>query len=164
MSKGSDIAAEDPSRYSVSELVYRIRAVDGDDEEVAEILRDLHQWTFFGTAAVPQFGSGSWWLAHDGAKAVAFAGVVPSTHARNSGYLCRVGVLQKHQGRGLQRRLMRAVEVQARRIGWESIVSDTTDNRISANNFIRTGYRLYEPEVPWGWRNTLYWRKWLNRV
>src|SRR5262249_8304581 len=91
-------------------------------------------------------------------------GVVPSTHARNSGYLCRVGVLQKHQGRGLQRRLMRAVEVQARRNGWESIVSDTTDNRISANNFIRTGYRLYEPEVPWGWRNTLYWRKWLNRV
>ncbi len=163
MSKGSDIAAEDPSCFSEGEPVYRIRAVDSDDDEVAEILRDLHQWTFFGTAAVPQFGSGSWWLAHSGAKAVAFAGVVPSTHAPNSGYLCRVGVLQEHQGRGLQRRLMRAVEVQARRIGWESIVSDTTDNRISANNFIRTGYRLYEPEVPWGWRNTLYWRKRLNR-
>jgi GNAT superfamily N-acetyltransferase len=72
--------------------------------------------------------------------------------------------LQKYRGRGLQRRLMRAIEGQARRIGWESIVSDTTDNLISANNFIRAGYRLYDPEVPWGWTNTLYWRKRLFAV
>ena len=40
--------------------------------------------------------------------AVAFAGVVPSTYARNSGYFSRVGVLQRHWGKGLQLRLMRA--------------------------------------------------------
>jgi hypothetical protein len=39
------------------------------------------------------------------------------------------------------------------------IESDTTDNVVSANNFIRAGYRLYEPEYPWGWPNTLYWHK-----
>jgi hypothetical protein len=42
------------------------------------------------------------------------------------------------------------------------VVSDTTDNIASANNFIRAGYRLFEPRVPWGWASTLYWRKPLN--
>jgi len=41
---------------------------------------------------------------------VAFAGVVPSTHAHNAGYFCRVGVLKKYCGNGLQLRLMRALE------------------------------------------------------
>jgi len=59
----------------------------------------------------------------------------------------------------LQLRLMRTLESRARRNGWSSIVSDTTDNLISANNFIRAGYRLYRPHNPWAWPNTLYWRK-----
>ncbi|QOZ70765.1 phage terminase large subunit [Bradyrhizobium arachidis] len=63
---------------------------------------------------------------------------------------------------GLQCRLMRAIEARGRRVGWDSIVSDTTDNPISANNFIRAGYRLFEPEVPWAWPYSLYWRKWLR--
>jgi len=37
--------------------------------------------------------------------------------------------------------------------------SDTTDNIVSANNFIRAGYRLYQPQDPWGWPQTLYWLK-----
>jgi hypothetical protein len=93
------------------------------------------------------------------AKPVAFAGIVPSTHIRNAGYFCRVGVLRKHWGGGLQLRLMRALEARARFNGWCSVISDTTDNVSSANNFIRAGYRLYQPQVPWAWPNTLYWRK-----
>jgi GNAT superfamily N-acetyltransferase len=142
--------------------MYRIRIVDADDDETSETLGDLHRLTFFDGAAVPQFEWGAWWIAYHDDDAVAFAGVVPSTHARNSGYFCRVGVLRRHWGRGLQLRLMRAVEVRARRLGWHSIVSDTTDNPVSANNFIRAGYRLYEPDVPWAWSHTLYWRKWLR--
>lgn len=142
--------------------MYRIRIVDADDDETAETLGELHRLTFFDGAAVPQFEAGAWWIAYHHDDAVAFAGVVPSTHARNSGYFCRVGVLQRHWGRGLQLRLMRAVEVRARRLGWDSIVSDTTDNPVSANNFISAGYRLYEPEAPWAWSHTLYWRKWLR--
>jgi hypothetical protein len=57
---------------------------------------------------------------------------------------------------------MRAVEARGHRSGWDSIVSDTTDNAVSANNFIKAGYRLYEPGSPWAWANTLYWRKWLR--
>jgi Phage terminase large subunit len=59
----------------------------------------------------------------------------------------------------LQLRLMRAMESRARHRGWSSVVSDTTDNVASANNFISAGYRLYHPQHPWGWPNTLYWRK-----
>jgi hypothetical protein len=54
---------------------------------------------------------------------------------------------------------MRAVEARARLNGWGSVVSDTTDNLSSANNFIRAGYLLYRPQNPWAWPNTLYWRK-----
>ncbi|EJN13410.1 acetyltransferase (GNAT) family protein [Bradyrhizobium sp. YR681] len=139
--------------------MYSIRTVDTEDDEIAETLGDLHRLTFLNGASLPQFERGVWWLAYHNDAAVAFAGVVPSTHARNSGYFCRVGVLQRHWGRGLQRRLMRAIEARGRRVGWDSIVSDTTDNPASANNFIRAGYRLFEPEVPWAWAHTLYWRK-----
>jgi phage terminase large subunit len=59
----------------------------------------------------------------------------------------------------LQLRLMRALESRARHNGWSSIVSDTTDNLASANNFIRAGYRLYRPLSPWAWPHSLYWRK-----
>jgi hypothetical protein len=56
-------------------------------------------------------------------------------------------------------RLMRAVELRAKRNGWNLLVSDTTRNIASANNFIRAGYRLYQPDHPWAFTDTLYWRK-----
>jgi GNAT superfamily N-acetyltransferase len=111
-------------------------------------LVDLHQLTFFDAAALPQFELGAWWLAYHGDEAVAFAGVVPSTHIRNGGYFSRVGVLQRHRGRDLQCRLMRVIEARARRIGWDSIVSDTTDDLVSANNFIRGAIGSSNPMCP----------------
>jgi hypothetical protein len=54
---------------------------------------------------------------------------------------------------------MRALELRARHIGWGWVVSDTTSNLPSANNFIQAGYRLYQPQYPWAWPNTLYWHK-----
>ena len=139
--------------------MYRIREVDGQDEDVAETLADLHRLTFFDGAPVPEFDQGNWWLALNEAEPVAFAGVIPSTHVYNAGYFCRVGVLRKHWGNRLQLRLMRALEARARLNGWCSVVSDTTDNILSANNFIRAGYLLYWPQNPWAWPDTLYWRK-----
>lgn len=78
-------------------------------------------------------------------KRLVFAGTVPSTCVKQRVLLPRWG-LAATLGRGLQLRLKR------------SLVSDTTDNLVSANNFI-VGYRLYEPETPWAWSNTLYCRK-----
>jgi hypothetical protein len=139
--------------------MYRIREVDGHDEEIADTLADLHRLTFFDGASIPEFDQGHWWLAFDATMPVGFAGVVAATRAYNAGYLCRVGVLKKHYGNALQLRLMRALESRARHNVWCCIVSDTTDNLASANNFIRAGYRLYQPQYPWAWPNTLYWRK-----
>jgi Acetyltransferase (GNAT) family len=139
--------------------LYRIREVDTQDDEVADTLTDLHRLTFFGGAPIPDFGWGYWWLAYRETTPVAFAGVVPSTHVRNSGYICRVGVSRQHCGHRLQLRLMRAMESRARRNGWNCMVSDTTQNIPSANNFILAGYRLYQPQYPWAFPNTLYWRK-----
>ena len=139
--------------------MHRIREVDGQDDEIADTLADLHRLTFFDGAPIPEFDHGHWWIAFHEATPIAFAGVVPSTRAVNAGYFCRVGVLSKHCGNALQLRLMRALEARARHNGWGCIVSDTTDNLASANNFIRAGYRLYQPQDPWAWPNTLYWRK-----
>ena len=139
--------------------MYRIRAVDGADDEIADTLAELHLLTFLDAASVPKFDQGHWWLALHKTESVAFAGLIPSTHVCNAGYFCRVGVLSRHWGNRLQLRLMRAMEARARLNGWCSIVSDTTDNLSSANNFIRAGYHLFEPKHPWAWPQTLYWRK-----
>ena len=143
--------------------MYRIREVDGFDDDVADALRELHQLTFFEAAPMPDFDLGHWWLVSCAGKPVAFAGLAPSTHMRNSGYFCRVGVLPNHRGRSLQLRLMHRLECRTRRNGWQYVVSDTTDNIKSANNFIRAGYRLFQPEYPWGWANTFYWHKPVTR-
>jgi hypothetical protein len=82
--------------------MYRIREVDGHDDDVADTLADLHRLTFFNGASIPKFDQGHWWLAFFEAVPVAFAGLIPSTHAGNAGYFCRVGVLKKHSGNRLQ--------------------------------------------------------------
>jgi GNAT superfamily N-acetyltransferase len=147
-------------KFSASiHAMYRIREADGYDEQVADILAELHQLTFLDAAKMPDFEGGVWWIACHGRRPVAFAGLVSSTHMRSAGYLCRVGVIEQHRGHGLQLRLTRAIESRARRNGWTRIVSDTTDNLASANNFIRAGYRLYRPQMPWAWPGTLYWQK-----
>jgi GNAT superfamily N-acetyltransferase len=139
--------------------MYRIREVDGHDDEISDTLADLHRLTFFDGAPIPAFDQGNWWMVFHETRAVAFAGVVSSTHAFNAGYFCRVGVLRKHWGHSLQLRLMRALEARVRQNGWCCILSDTTDNLASANNLIRAGYLLYQPRCPWAWPSTLYWRK-----
>ena len=139
--------------------MYRVREVDGHDDDIADTLADLHRLTFFDGASIPKFDQGHWWLAFFEATPVAFGGLVPSTRAGNAGYVSRVGVLKRHCGNRLQLRLMRAMETRAKRNGWSCLVSDTTDNLASANNFIRAGYWLYRPPCPWAWPNTLYWRK-----
>ena len=142
--------------------MYKIREVNALDEDVADTLCDLHRLTFFQSAPIPEFELGHWWFALCDGLPIAFAGLIPSTYVTNAGYFCRVGVLREHWGQALQFRLMRALEVRARGNGWSSIVSDTTANIASANNFIRARYQLYQPDTPWAWPHTLYWRKLLE--
>ncbi|CCD84434.1 conserved protein of unknown function [Bradyrhizobium sp. ORS 285] len=138
---------------------FRIREVDACEPDVVDTLKDLHARIFLDRAPLPDFDVGHWWMASELGRPTAFAGLVPSVLGGGIGYLSRVGVLRECCGHGLQRRMMRAIEQRARRSDLCCIVSDTTSNIISANNFIRCGYVLFEPAQPWAWGNSLYWRK-----
>ena len=135
---------------------YIIRQVDGADE--ADVLRELQE-PFKPAMSVVDTTDGWWWIAYRARVPVAYLGAILSTHYPNTLYFKRVGVLPEHRGNDLQSRLMRSLERFAGLRGFAGMVSDTTDNVHSANNFIRTGWQLFDPEYPWAFSNTLYWRK-----
>lgn len=139
-------------------MSYRIRAVDGSNPEITFVLHTLHKETFGDTAPLPDTSDGHWWIAYHGSEPVAFAGLQKARSA-DSGYLVRSGVLPAHRGHGLQVRLLRAREKQARKNGWRFTLTDTTNNIPSSNSLIRAGYRLFEPKYPWAFPNSLYWEK-----
>ncbi len=141
-------------------MTYRIKKVDGHDDEVADTLHGL-DWSLFGTTAPPiDPEDGLWWLAFQASEPVAYAGMKLSYKYADAFYMCRSGVLEEHRGHGLQVRLLRARETWIRR-HWRntSAITDTTDNIASANSLIRAGYLLFAPEIPWALPNSLYWRK-----
>lgn len=72
-------------------------------------------------------------------------------------YLSRAGVTPKHRGKGLQRRLIQARMVYARRKGWGAITYTIRANPKSVNNLIACGFRYYEPQHAWAGREMLYW-------
>lgn len=106
------------------------------------------------------YDRGQWWLVWDGPTPVAFAGAY--IHAPDKYcYLYRVGVLSTHRGHGLQRRLIRVREQWGREQGDIKgfYTYTTSDNLASANNLIRSGYRLFIPSRRWGGKRALYWAK-----
>jgi GNAT superfamily N-acetyltransferase len=102
---------------------------------------------------------GHWWIAYaqDG-KPVAFAGLVRSIKWADTGYLCRAGVLDGYTGNGLQKRLIQARIKQARKLGWNWCITDTTNNPASANSLINAGFKIYTPANKWSYRNAIYWK------
>jgi GNAT superfamily N-acetyltransferase len=137
---------------------YRIREVDGSDGAIWLEIESLHDLIFWRDAPPIDPEHGHWWIAKVGRKAIGFAGLVESSHCPDMGYLVRVGVLRAHRGKGLQRRFMRALEARAKRNGWSGIVADTRD-ALSANNFARAGYRIFEPARRWAFLDSIYWHK-----
>lgn len=146
-------------------MAYRVREVDGLDEEIVDVIRELHDHVFGDSApniSAEEAARGHWWLAYavDGGRDLAgFCGLTPTYADETLGYLKRAGVLRPHRGQGLQRRFVRVREAKARRLGYRSIITDTSDNPSSANNLIKCGYRMFTPENPWGFRHTCYWEK-----
>jgi GNAT superfamily N-acetyltransferase len=137
---------------------YQIREVDGSDGAIWLEIESLHDLIFWRDAPPIDPDHGHWWIARLGKKAVGFAGLIESQHCPGMGYLSRVGVLPTHRGHGLQRRFMRALEACAKRNGWSGIVADTRD-ALSANNFARGGYRIFEPGRRWAFLDSIYWSK-----
>lgn len=137
-------------------MAYRIRKVDGFEYRAE--LRTLHDATFGDEAPMPRFAKGDWWIVTYMGEPVAFAGMEPGTLYRRYAYFHRVGVMPAHRGQGLQRKLMRRLELEARAQGYAGLMSDT-NSAYSGNNFIRTGWKLFEPKHPWALKSSYYWRK-----
>jgi GNAT superfamily N-acetyltransferase len=137
----------------------KIREVDGTDDEIAQDIKDLHKLTFGETAPVAETDYGYWWLAYDNDVYVAFAGLVQSSYGPGIGYLKRTGVVEPYRGEGLHLRFLRVRERKAIKLGWQMLITDTTSNPASANNLIKAGYRIFEPEYRWAFQNSIYWRK-----
>lgn len=133
---------------------YTIRTADADEHD--DDIRRIEE-----ACALPRcpYEDVSWWLTFFEGVPIAYLGIMQSILFPRAAYLTRVGVLKEHRGNGLQLRLMRTAERFARRQGFAEIVSDTTENVPSANNFIRAGYRLFEPPSRWAFQGSQYWRK-----
>lgn len=138
---------------------YRIREVDGADDEIAETLLELDTAIFGDTAPRIKPEEGYWWAAYHGKEIVAYAGMSPSLAVPDAGYLDRCGVMPDHRGHRLQARLLRVRENKARKLGWTCIRTDTTSNPPSSNSLIRAGYKIFTPRIPWAFNHTIYWKK-----
>ena len=102
---------------------------------------------------------GHWWVAYaEDGKPVGFAGLVRSTRWSDTGYLCRAGVLDGFTGHGIQKRLILARIRKAKELGWNWLITDTTDNPASSNSLINCGFKIYTPSSPWSFKHAIYWK------
>jgi len=135
-----------------------IKRVDIRKESVQDKLSVLQNKCLpFDTPYDTNFGS--WWIATENGVDIGFAGLVRTVSWADCGYLCRAGVVPSARGQGLQKQFIRVRIRQAKALGWRWVVTDTTDNPASANSLIATGFKLFQPTKPWGFKNTLYWRR-----
>jgi GNAT superfamily N-acetyltransferase len=136
----------------------KIRRVNIHDPEVRKQLKALQKICLPYDEPFP-VDDGYWWVATDGDEPVGFGGLIQSVRWADCGYLCRSGVVPYFRGKGIQKKLIRVRLAHAKAIGWNWVITDTTDNPASSNSLIATGFRLFEPSKPWAFKHSLYWRK-----
>ena len=139
---------------------YRILKVDPSHADVAATIIQMHAQCFPGLEF--QQLHGDWWIAYDGeTKApAAFAGLWPSVRTPGAGYLCRAGVLPQGRGKGLQRKLIKVREREAKKKRWVVLFSDIAPgNAHSLNNLYACGFRAFVPSEPWSGEDWNYVRK-----
>ena len=106
---------------------------------------------------------GFYWLLWCEGKAIGYTGIVPAKRDVDTAVRTRSCILPGYRGKGLQRRLIRVTQRWARGIGLGMVLATTASwNDASANNFIRTGWRVYDPANRWMEKGTIYW-KWDTR-
>lgn len=127
---------------------YRIIQADLSYPWVPELYTKMHRECFPDCEDQKPFAE--LWFAWEGEEAVAFASLWPSRRVENAGYLARAGVLARARGKGLQKRLIKTRERQAKEKGWDIIFSDVEPgNFASLNNLYSCGYRAFMPSDPW---------------
>lgn len=126
-------------------------------ERVVEDLNWMDTLAFPGLDPYPKAGA-LWWIGYDEKTCGCFAGLKNVGH--DTGFLCRVAVLKAYRGIGLHRRLIKVREKKAREIGLRWLITYTHPlNLKSANNLIECGFKMYQPQNPYGMEDALYFRK-----
>lgn len=142
-------------------MTFRVRKVKATPDHIQKLI-DIDELVF--GASAPRLSrtdvlKGDWWFVYNSRQIIAYAGMVPSTYGPHVGYFKRVGVLEGFRGHRLQVRLLKLCERRARQLGYTAMITDTTENPASGNSMIRAGYKLFTPDFPWAFPNSLYWRK-----
>jgi GNAT superfamily N-acetyltransferase len=138
----------------------KIKKVDTSHAEVRDAILAMHAGCFPGLEF--QQLHGDWWIAYaPGGVPVGFAGMWPSLTVPGAGYLCRAGVLPAARGQGLQTRLIRVREREAKKKRYVALLTDCDPvNTHSMNNIIGAGFRAFRPSEPWTVHPVwCYWRK-----
>jgi GNAT superfamily N-acetyltransferase len=114
-----------------------------------------------GTDVAPPSADHTWWLCMVDGKVAGYCGMSVFKDEKGlCAFLSRSGVLREFRGRGLQKRMIRVREAEARRRCCVYALTYTArSNLASANNLIRCGYSLYEAAYPWGVKGALYFTK-----
>jgi GNAT superfamily N-acetyltransferase len=140
-------------------MKFKVVRVNNKDPKIVSLLTYL-QKKCLPADDICSLDSGYWWIVYgDNNIPVGFAGMVRSHSWSDCGYLCRAGILETYRGNGLQKKLINARIAQAKKLGWNWVITDTTNNPASANSLIKRGFKLYEPTKPWAFDHSLYWRK-----
>jgi GNAT superfamily N-acetyltransferase len=141
-------------------MAIKIRLVCRPEKLVKKHIETLEQLDehFFPGVPYPIKGS-YWWIAFDDDKPIGYAGLDP-TRFKNKCFLCRAGVVAQYRGTGIHKRLIKARERMARKIGIKRVVTYTShDNIPSCNSLIKRGYIRYRPGAEYGVDNAIYFSK-----
>jgi len=138
--------------------MFSVRQVDGSLETQAALLHWLQLETLSGDTPLTT-NVGWWWILYQDDRPIGFCSLRRSAQWGDTGYLCRAGILSKYRGKGLQKRLIRVRERQAKRLKLNWLITDTYNNPASANSIIACGFKMFTPSKPWGADETCYWRK-----
>jgi L-amino acid N-acyltransferase YncA len=144
---------------------YRIVQVDTRLSEVVQLLTLLQKSCLPLDCVYKITNKGYWYVVYtqDG-EAAGFAGIVPSSRWSDTMYLCRAGVVLAHRGRGLQKKFIKARVRKAKALGMNWVITDTNQNPASANSLISTGFKMFDPSQPWGFKTALYWKYRINHA
>lgn len=140
---------------------FKIKRVEGI--KFQELLTQLQLTCFKYVVVNPSKEDSIWWLMYHEGEPIGFASISPSNTYPNIGvYLSSAGIIPKYRGFGLQKKLIRVRLRYAKALGKKWAISETVLNPQSANNLIACGFRSFQPEKPWSYKDAHYWRKKLN--
>lgn len=140
---------------------YRIRLMyrPGEDKPaILDKIAELDQAFFPGCVKEPLKENFWWYVLDEKDKVVGYAGM-RYLEDEGFGYFSRAGILEKHRGQGLHKRLIATRIKMARRLKGEGVITYVAPhNNASTNALVSRGFRLYTPERKWAGPDFLYLR------